>query len=216
MNNNFWNCVERYHIFKWIRQIDKAAEQRRAEKARQKFEKKRIIDMYGYQYYLRDKTWNSIKNQKKRETFVLWRYRLAIYGFTINGYDTKYKQQHYSKPLVHEYRFNDEVDFYKNTENSDMKDIWNKIVESFSKNPRDVLTFGKRKYFYVYAEKDDVYVESGREHRNASKIKVRRKLDSVNLEAIYAAYKSGSKPSETLDMTYNSVYWMGIFRDLDL
>lgn len=97
-----------------------------------------------------------------------------------------------------------------------MTHIWNKILDSYSKNPRDILTFGKRKYFYVYTEKDDIYIESGREHINASKITVRRKLDKENLEFIYSKYKAGSKPSEVLDITYNSVYWFGIFYDLKL
>ena len=107
---------------------------------------------------------------------------------------------------------------YKNKikENKDMTHIWNKILDSYSKNPRDILTFGKRKYFYVYTEKDDIYIESGREHINSSKITVRRKLDKENLEFIYSKYKAGSKPSEVLDITYNSVYWFGIFYDLKL
>jgi len=97
-----------------------------------------------------------------------------------------------------------------------MTELWNKITESYIKEPRDVLTFGKRKYFYVYVDNNDLYVESGREHKNASDIKVRRKLDNENIESIYEAYKSGIKPGKIIDITYNSVYWFGIFRDLML
>ena len=94
--------------------------------------------------------------------------------------------------------------------------IWNIIVESFSETPRDVLTYGRRKYFYVFVENDDVYIESGREHKNISNIKVRRKLDSQNFDEVYEKYKSGAKPSEILNITYNSAYWFGIFRELNL
>lgn len=97
-----------------------------------------------------------------------------------------------------------------------MTSIWIKVLKSYEKAPRDVLTHGGRKYFYVYAEKGDVYVESGRMHKNASKISVRRRLDKENLEEIYENYVEGAKPSEILDITYNSVYWFGIFRDLGL
>ena len=97
-----------------------------------------------------------------------------------------------------------------------MINVWNEIVTSYSKNPRDVLTFGKRKYFYVYEKDGDVYIESGRNHENASEIKTRRMLDKSNLENVYEKYKSGVKPSKILDITFNSVYWFGIFRDLGL
>lgn len=97
-----------------------------------------------------------------------------------------------------------------------MKDIWNLIVKSYYANPRDVLTFGGRKYFYVYVEHGEVYLESGRNHSNSSDITSRRKLDKENLLTIYIEYKSGAKPNDILNITYNSVYWFGIFKDLKL
>lgn len=217
MGYSFGDCVKRYYTYKWIREADKAAEKRREERRRKKAEKKMIIATYGYDYYLRERTWRSIKNQKKRETFDQWRYRLALYGFTIEGYDTQNGQQHYSKPLVHEYRFEEEPNIIKKEESAEtMNKVWNEILSSFSENPRDVLTYGKRKYFYVYAENGDLYVESGRSHSNASEIKIRRRLDKENFDDIYEEYKSGSKPSDIVELTYNSVYWMGIFRELGL
>ena len=216
MGKQFGNCAERYYIYKWICPADQLSAERKLKKTRKKSEKKRMIAMYGYEYYLRDRTWQSIKNQKRRETFDQWRYRLALYNFTIDGFDTKYNQQHYAKPLVHEYRFGPETNSDSIGEKKEMTHIWNEILNSFSKKPRDVLTFGKRKYFYVYTEGTDVYLESGREHKNASEIKGRRQLDKNNLQVVYEQYKLGSKPSEVADVTYNSVYWMGIFRDLDL
>ena len=209
MGNCFRIYTERYYVYKWILHAHRTAEKRRAEKARKKAEKKRLVDTYGYQYYMRDRTWNSIKDQKKRESFDLWQYRLALYGFTINGYDTKNNQWHYSMPLAREFE-------EKKEEKRNMTEVWNLIADSYSKNPRDVLTYGKRKYFFVYVEENDIYIESGRTHKNASDIKTRRKIDKSNAETIYAAYKAGSKPSELLNVTYNSVYWFGIFRDLGL
>ncbi len=94
--------------------------------------------------------------------------------------------------------------------------IFERVKESFLRNPRDVLTFGGRKYFYVYVERGELYVEGGREHKNASRIKGRRKLDKANAEAVYAKYKVGAELSKIRELTYNSVYWLGIFRALDL
>lgn len=215
MGNYLLRIAQRYYIYKWLREADKISEKKKADKLRRKNEKKRLIDTYGYLYYLRDKTWNTIKNQKKKETFENWQHRLSLYCFTIDGYDTKYKHQHYSKPFVHEYNFDYKVEERKELEESHMT-IWNIIVESFLETPRDVLTYGRRKYFYVYVENDDVYIESGREHKNISNIKVRRKLDSQNFDEVYEKYKSGAKPSEILNITYNSAYWFGIFRELNL
>ena len=77
--------------------------QARAElKAKKKEYKKRIISKYGYLYYLRDKTWNHVKNQKEFETREEWKKRLDFYGFTTDGIDIKTGKQHHAKPLVYE------------------------------------------------------------------------------------------------------------------
>ena len=49
-----------------------------------------------------------------------------------------------------------------------MNEIWDLIKNSYLVNPRDVLTYGGRKYFYVYTQDDKVYLESGRNHPNGS------------------------------------------------
>ncbi|MBE6749404.1 MAG: hypothetical protein E7557_09295 [Ruminococcaceae bacterium] len=97
-----------------------------------------------------------------------------------------------------------------------MTNIWELIVNSYSENPRDVLTSGGKVYFYVYVEDGKVFLESGRNHANKSKITGRRQLDESNLTTIYNEYKSGAKPSDLLNITFNSVYWFGIFKDLEL
>ena len=97
-----------------------------------------------------------------------------------------------------------------------MKEIWNLIKNSYSVDPRDVLTYGEKKYFYVYTEGDKVYLESGRNHHNASNISTRRALDKENLNDIYNAYKTEVKSNNIKKITFNSVYWFGIFRDLKL
>lgn len=97
-----------------------------------------------------------------------------------------------------------------------MNEIWDLIKNSYLVNPRDVLTYGGRKYFYVYTQDDKVYLESGRNHPNGSNMSSTRTLDKENLSAVFEKYKSGSKPSDVTEITFNSVYWFGIFRDLKL
>ena len=63
---------------------------------------------------------------------------------------------------------------------------------------------------------DKVYLESGRNHPNGSNISSTRTLDKENLSAVFEKYKSGSKPSNVTEITFNSVYWFGIFRDLKI
>jgi len=101
---NYW-C--NYYIYKWAKEGDEANERKRAEKSLKKTRKKHMISQYGYDYYLRDKIWEKIKNQKKKETYESWKRRLAIYGFTVQGFDTIRNEQHFGKPLVHEYNFYD-------------------------------------------------------------------------------------------------------------
>ena len=213
---NYWNCLDGYYIFKCIYGLNKIIEQKRREKKQSKLEKKRMINAYGYQYYLRDKTWNRVKNKKRRESFDLWRYRLALYGFTVDGYDTKYNAQHFAEPNVDAFTSPEEMTIDSNAEEYEMNNIWNKIVKDYKDDPRDVLTAGGRKYFYVYAEGNEVFIESGRTHSNASKISSRRRLDKESLDVVYNKYKTGARPKNLQDDTFNSVYWLGIFSDLGL
>ena len=213
------NCWGNYYIYKWAKEADKSSERRKSEKSLKKFRKKCMISEYGYDYYLRDKTWEKIKDQKKKETYESWKRRLAIYGFTVHGFDTRRNEQHFGKPLVHEYNF------YDQTNNTDTLKInkgdtimntlnWGEIFDSFAKNPRDVITQANGVWFYTYTEGKDIYVESGRNHKNRSKITTRRKLDRKNFETIYDMYLNNTPRSKILDITRNSSYWFGIFSDL--
>lgn len=88
------------------------------------------------------------------------------------------------------------------------------ILESFSKNPRDVQTQQNGVWFYTYTEENSIYVEAGRSHTNCSKITTRRKLDSKNFETIYDMYLSNAPRSKVRGITRNASYWFGIFSDL--
>lgn len=119
---------------------------------------------------------------------------------------------------MHEYKFENHQIDERNRKFNDMETekIWNEIIASYSEQPRDVLTAGKRKYFYVYTQENDVYIESGRNHKNASEISSPRLLDKEELSIIYNKYIDGEKASDIKDITWNSVYWFGIFADLKL
>ena len=208
-----------YYINKWTREGEKAAQQRKIEKSLQKVRKGYMLSKYGYEYYLRDKTWERIKNQKKKETYESWKQRLAIYGFTVQGFDIRRNEQHFGKPLVHEYNFYDQTDnadiIKTNKGDIIMNSLtWEEIFESFAKNPRDVITKENGVWFYAYTEDKDIYVESGRNHTKRSEISIRRKLDRQNFETIYNMYINNAPRSNFLDITRNSSYWFGIFSDL--
>ncbi len=176
-----------------------------------------MISDYGYEYYLRDKTWERIKNQKKRETYESWKHRLALYGFTVQGFDTRRNEQHLGKPLVREYNFYDITDSFDTLGNGDnvMHNLtWEEIFESFDKNPRDVITQQHGVWFYTYTEGKCIYVEPGRYHTNCSKITTRRRLDSKNFETIYDMYLNNAPHSKVQSITHNASYWFGIFSDL--
>ena len=206
-----------YFINKWTRAGDKAIEQRKAERSIKKFRKKCMIETYGYDYYLRDKLWEKLKKQKKRDTYESWKKRLAIYGFTVHGFDTKRNQQHYGKPLVHQYNFYDFEDNMEvlNKGDSKMNKLtWNDILKSYTDNPRDVITRENGIWFYAYGEGNKVYIESGRSHENCSIITLRRLLDSGNFEEVYDMYLKKAPREEVCAVTQNSSYWFGIFSEL--
>lgn len=103
------------------------------------------------------------------------------------------------------------------------KITWDEIVLSYTKNPRDVKTVPLRKegiWFYVFAENNDLYVTNANNHIDSSKIKTPRKIDKENfvtMLSIYAKRKNGeSVTQEAIDITYNQVYWYGIFADMGL
>lgn len=215
MNMSSWT---NYYLRKWIREADKANEKKRAEKAQQKFRRACLISKYGYDYYLRDRLWERIKNQKKKESYHAWKQRLEIYGFTVQGFDTQRNEQHYGKPLVHEYVFGDNIlieDNQSEKEGSAMKQLtWDEIMKSFTQNPRDVITRENGIWYYVYSEKDNVYIESGKNHTNRSRITVRRRLDKENFEKVLAMYINNEPRIKVRDVTQNASYWFGIFSEL--
>ena len=102
-------------------------------------------------------------------------------------------------------------------------DVWQLICNSFAQNSRDVITIPmskKGKWFFVYTEKDSVFIESGRSHSDACKIKGRRRLEEKKckkmLEIYYKRCEGQSVTKEAIATTYNQVYWYGIFADLEL
>lgn len=100
---------------------------------------------------------------------------------------------------------------------------WDEIVSSYKENPRDVKTAPMRKdgiWFYVYAEASDIYIENAKNHLISSKIKVRRKIEKEKFNLLLLLYyrrKNGeSVTKEAIEITYNQVYWYGIFADMGL
>ena len=103
------------------------------------------------------------------------------------------------------------------------KITWEDIVASYANNPRDVKTVPFRKngiWFYVYVENGSVYIENAKKHADSSKLKYRRKLEENKLDAILSIYhrrnNGESVTQEAVDITYNQVYWYGIFADMGI
>lgn len=100
---------------------------------------------------------------------------------------------------------------------------YREIVEDFILNPRDVrtnpLTKSEGKWFYVYVDNSRVYVSNAKSHNNSCSIKKPRELYSDEAEAMYELFirrKNGESVSgEAQSITYNQVYWYGIFNELN-
>lgn len=92
---------------------------------------------------------------------------------------------------------------------------WNQILSSYTENPRDVRTRDEGIWFYAYGEGENIYIESGRYHQDCSHINGRRLLDRENLEEVYAMYRNGTARYKVCEVTQNSSYWFGIFRELE-
>lgn len=103
-------------------------------------------------------------------------------------------------------------------------ELLNTIKQSYSERPRDVATTPQRntapRWFYVYSDGKNVFVESGHEHINKSKITNRIILDKnsiIDIYSMYCQYKRGLMlRKEIRDRNRNSSYWFGIFSDLHL
>ena len=98
---------------------------------------------------------------------------------------------------------------------------WQIIYNSFKENPRDVKTNPQRnnapRWFYVYAQGGDIFIDVARAHSNSSKINQCRKLDKCNFEKMLELNdkrnRGGSVKYEASKM-WNQSYWYGIFRDI--
>ena len=104
------------------------------------------------------------------------------------------------------------------------QDKWTLIVNSYSQNPRDVITtpIGNRqgKWFHVSVKDCKVFISEAKQHFNSSTLKVQRMLapsECDNVFELYMKRKSGVVNSkEVEDITMNGSYWFGIFSDLAL
>lgn len=103
--------------------------------------------------------------------------------------------------------------------------IWEQIVDSYMKNPRDVktnpLTSRPPVWFFVYVENETVYIDRAKWHNPSSEITVPRKLAMRENECdimfdLYQRRKHGDPVSkEAQKASVNQVYWYGIFADLE-
>ena len=104
------------------------------------------------------------------------------------------------------------------------KTVWEDIVSSYTRNPRDVKTVPISRegvWFYVYVIDGNVFAENARSHlENSSNIENRRRLEKEKADVMLSLYyrrKRGEKVSqEARDITVNQVYWYGIFADIGL
>ncbi|MBE6949699.1 MAG: hypothetical protein E7456_07655 [Ruminococcaceae bacterium] len=101
--------------------------------------------------------------------------------------------------------------------------MYKRIVEEFRNHPRDVHTVptNSRPYmwFYVFVDKDKIYIEPG--HHNFPKSNVKKRLLSEkecnDILAIYHRRLAGERVyDEAKDCTHSQVYWYGIFSDMNL
>lgn len=103
--------------------------------------------------------------------------------------------------------------------------MYEKIVQSFQTNPRDVhtipLSTNKQPlWFYVFVKGGIVYVTSAKYHLPSSHISGRRSIPPAQLEimlAIYHRRQKGEQVSqEATSASRCQIYWYGIFADLGM
>lgn len=102
--------------------------------------------------------------------------------------------------------------------------MWEKLLEEFSMYPRDICTVPKLqvepKWFHVYVEHGNLYVERAKTHEPSSTIKHRLRLNSEELDGMKQLYdrrKAGEAISAlATQQSWMSVYWYGIFSELGL
>ena len=101
--------------------------------------------------------------------------------------------------------------------------MYKKLVENFKRNPRDVHTvpFTRKdfKWFYVFTDNDNLYVESAHDHdpKCAVKRRLLQEKECDNILSIYHRRSNSEQVSaEAQECTRSQVYWYGIFSDLNL
>lgn len=98
------------------------------------------------------------------------------------------------------------------------------LLKEFRQNPRDVITVPltnrNGRWFYVYEENGFIYVDCAKSKKPSSSISTPRKLNENEFDDILSLYqlrkKGVSTSAEATQITYNHVYWYGIFSELGL
>lgn len=99
--------------------------------------------------------------------------------------------------------------------------MYRTIVDEFRNHPRDVHTVPLHaksyKWFYVFVDNGNLYVESG--HYNSPKSSVKRRmLSEGECNRVLELYRQRSKgvqiSQEAQKCTYSQVYWYGIFSEM--
>lgn len=102
---------------------------------------------------------------------------------------------------------------------------WANIVEEYTNNPRDVITIPTDDardgiWFYVHTEKGNVYITDAEFHTESSRVSNPIKLQEKHFEdmlSLYRRRKNGESISqEAKNVSFQQVYWYGIFADLGI
>lgn len=103
--------------------------------------------------------------------------------------------------------------------------MWNKIIESFRNNPRDVMTIplnnSKPRWFYVYVDDNNViYFENARNHKPSCQLCSTRYIvesESDGMIELYNKHLLGESVRKKAGViTYSLCYLFAIFADLNL
>lgn len=101
---------------------------------------------------------------------------------------------------------------------------YNDLVNEFRADPREVSTApingSAPKWFSVYELQNEVYVASGRDHRDACSVHPDRRLKPSEFPAMLELYhrrKKGEPVSQEAGRkSINQSYWFGIFKELSV
>ena len=101
--------------------------------------------------------------------------------------------------------------------------MYNKIIEEFSKSPRDICTVpiksNTRKWFFVFSKDNTIFIEPAHNKKPSSQVK-QRKLSESECEKILEIYHrratGESVSKEAQACTHSQVYWYGIFSEMNL